>query len=193
MSSTPGAAPGEGYDWGTQTHGIHVDHEDNVWVGFGGGLPLRPVEPRHDGQRARPEVHSRKAGSCCRSATSAGAPKEVAARSSSASRRTYSVDPASDEIYVSDGYTNRRLNLVFDSNTGEYRRHWSAYGNPPDDGPQPPFSRDGPLPRQFNTPHCVGRAADGRVYVCDRGNQRLQVFEPDGTFVTEALNRRGAA
>ena len=77
--------------------------------------------------------------------------------------------------------------IVFDADTGEYRRHWSAYGNPPDDGPQPPFSRDEPLSQQFNTPHCVGRAADGRVYVCDRGNQRLQVFEPDGTFVTEAL------
>ena len=77
--------------------------------------------------------------------------------------------------------------IVFDANTGTYKRHWSAYGNPPDDGPQPPFTRDGPSPQQFNTPHCVGRAADGRVYVCDRGNQRLQVFDPDGMFVTEAL------
>ena len=177
--------PGDGYAWGTQTHGIHVDHRDNVWVGFGGGLPydlssrattdnahVLKFTPEGDFLLQIGEFGSGTAGSG--STRFLGQPTDIF------------VDPETDEVYVSDGYTNRRV-IVFDAETGEYRRHWGGYGDPPDDGPQPAFTRDGPLPRQFNTPHCVGRAADGRVYVCDRGNQRLQVFEPDGTFATEAL------
>ncbi len=177
--------PGEGYDWGTQTHGIHVDHEGNVWVGFGGGLPYdlttRATTDNAHVLKFTPEgeflLQIGDFGRGTEGSNSTeflGQPTDVF------------VDPAAGDVYISDGYTNRRA-IVFDANTGEYRRHWSAYGNPPDDAAQPPFTRAGPLPQQFNTPHCVGRAADGRVYVCDRGNQRLQVFEPDGTFVTEAL------
>ena len=177
--------PGEGYDWGTQTHGIHVDHEDNVWVGFGGGLPYdlstRATTDNAHVLKFTPEGEFLlQIGDFGRGTEGSGSTEFLGQPTD------VFVDPASDEVYISDGYTNRRL-IVFDSNRGEYRRHWSAYGNPPDDGLQPRFSRDGPLPQQFNTPHCVGRAADGRVYVCDRGNQRLQVFEPDGTFVAEAL------
>ena len=177
--------PGDGHDWGTQTHGIHVDHEDNVWVGFGGGLPYdlssRATTDNAHVLKFTPEGEFLlQIGDFGRGTEGSGSTEFLGQPTD------VFVDPATDEVYISDGYTNRRL-IVFDANTGEYRRHWSAYGNPPDDGPQPPFSRDAPLPQQFNTPHCVGRAADGRVYVCDRGNQRLQVFEPDGTFVTEAL------
>ena len=89
-------------------------------------------------------------------------------------------------MYISDGYTNRRV-IVFDASTGEYRRHWGAYGNPPDDALLPPFTRTPPLRQQFDTPHCVAASADNLVYVCDRGNERLQVFRPDGTFVAESL------
>ena len=178
--------PGEGYDWGTQTHGIHVDHDDNVWVGFGGGLPYdlttRATTDNAHVLKFTPEgeflLQIGDFGRGTEGSNSTeflGQPTDVF------------VDPAAGEAYISDGYTNRRV-VVFDADSGEYRRHWSAYGNPPDDdAPQPPFTRARPLPQQFNTPHCVGRAADGRVYVCDRGNQRLQVFEPDGTFVAEAL------
>ncbi|MYD86886.1 MAG: hypothetical protein F4Y14_12345 [Acidobacteria bacterium] len=178
-------SPGDGYDWGTQTHGIHVDHEDNVWVGFGGGLPYdlstRATTDNAHVLKFTPEGEFLlQIGDFGRGTEGSGSTEFLGQPTD------VFVDPASDEVYISDGYTNRRL-IVFDANRGEYRRHWSAYGNPPDDGLQPRFSRDGPLPQQFNTPHCVGRAADGRVYVCDRGNQRLQVFEPDGTFVAEAL------
>ena len=177
--------PGEGYDWGTQTHGIHVDQEDNVWVGFGGGLPYnlssRATTDNAHVLKFTPE------GEFLLQIGDFGRGTEGSGSTDFLGQPTdVFVDPATDEVYISDGYTNRRV-IVFDASTGQYRRHWSAYGNPPDDGPQPPFTRDGPLPQQFNTPHCVGRGADGRVYVCDRGNQRLQVFEPDGTFVAEAL------
>ncbi len=77
--------------------------------------------------------------------------------------------------------------IVFDANNGEYRRHWGGYGNMPDDSVQTRFTRGDELPEQFNTPHCVIGSSDGLIYVCDRGNQRIQVFQKDGTFVNEAL------
>jgi sugar lactone lactonase YvrE len=77
--------------------------------------------------------------------------------------------------------------IVFDARTGAYKRHWGAFGKKPDDAPMPPFSRTGTPRQQFDTPHCAALAKDGLVYICDRGNQRIQVFRKDGTFVKDAL------
>ena len=104
------------------------------------------------------------------------------------------VDDAANEVYVADGYSNKRV-IVFDATTGAYKRHWGAYGNPPDDsykmGPTntsaDPYLRNpkDPLPKHFNMVTCVRMAKDGLVYVCDRDHGRLQVFRKDGTFVQE--------
>ena len=67
------------------------------------------------------------------------------------------VDAKTNEVYFSDGYTNRRV-IVFDVNTGAYKRHWGAFGKPPDDAPLPAFNRSGPVRQQFDTPHCLARA-----------------------------------
>jgi DNA-binding beta-propeller fold protein YncE len=96
------------------------------------------------------------------------------------------VDPKTDEAYIADGYTNRRI-IVVDANTGAYKRHWGAFGKKPEDAAQPAFNRSGAPRQQFDTPHCVTVANDGLVYVCDRGNQRIQVFRKDGTFVKDSL------
>ena len=106
------------------------------------------------------------------------------------------VDPEPNEVYVADGYINSRV-IVFDADTGAYKRHWGAYGNPPVDTPADaalgtidgqPYNPDAPVPQQFRTPvHCVVVAQDGLVYVCDRTNNRIQVFQRDGTFVQEGL------
>ena len=76
---------------------------------------------------------------------------------------------------------------MFDANTGAYKRHWGAYGNPPSDDKQPPYDPEAaPVSQQFANPvHCVKIANDGLVYVCDRINDRIQVFRKDGTFVKE--------
>ena len=75
---------------------------------------------------------------------------------------------------------------MFDATTGAYKRHWGAYGKPPTDDKQPPYDPKGPAPQQFANPvHCVTLANDGLVYVCDRSNNRIQVFRKDGTFVHE--------
>jgi sugar lactone lactonase YvrE len=80
---------------------------------------------------------------------------------------------------------------VFDAKTGAFKRLWGAYGKKPDDSqPQTMQSvrnQNGPQPQQFNTPHCIAGTNDGLLYVCDRGNQRIQVFKHDGAFVKEGF------
>ena len=177
--------PGDGYDWGTQTHGIHVDHQDNVWVGFGGGLPYDPTSPTTTDNAL--VLKFTPAGEFLLQIGDFGRGTEGSSSTEFLGQPTdIFVDSEVDEVYISDGYTNRRV-IVFDATTGEHKRLWGAYGNAPDDGRMPRFSRDSELPQQFSTPHCVAGAADGLVYVCDRGNQRIQVFNKDGTFVTERL------
>ena len=107
--------------------------------------------------------------------TALGSPADVA------------VDVAAKEVYAADGYTNRRV-VVFDSETGAYKRHWGAYGNRPSDDKTPPYDPAKPPSQQFGNPvHCIRLAKDGLVHVCDRTNDRLQIFRKDGTFVAEHI------
>ena len=97
------------------------------------------------------------------------------------------VDPETNEIYVADGYGNRRM-AVFDAETGEYRRHWGAYGEMPVDENPGPWDPNAPPSRTWRTPvHGVAISNDGLVYVTDRPSNRIQVFQKDGTYVTEAV------
>jgi hypothetical protein len=96
-----------------------------------------------------------------------------------------SFDATGDEAFVADGYRNRRV-AVLDAETGEFKRYWGAYGNKPSDADLGNYDPDAPLIDQFRNPvHCAEPANDGLVYVCDRVNDRIQVFKTDGTFVTE--------
>src|SRR4030095_7142616 len=95
------------------------------------------------------------------------------------------VYPKTNEVFVADGYTNRRV-IVFDADTGAYKRHWGAYGKKPDDSVKERYTPGGP-PQQFNTPHGMAISNDGLVYVTDRGNCRIQVFKIDGTYVNEVF------
>ena len=97
------------------------------------------------------------------------------------------VDPAANEVYVADGVGNRRV-VVFDADTGAYKRHWGAYGKRPRTTPTRRRTiRTRQPSKQFRNRDCVEMSADGLVYVCDRRNNRIQVFRKDGTFVKEAL------
>src|SRR4051794_22611976 len=89
------------------------------------------------------------------------------------------------ELFVADGYANRRV-VVFDVATLAYRRHWGAYGERPHDDKLPAYDPRVALARSFGNPvHCVRISNDGLVYVCDRANDRIQVFEKSGKFVRE--------
>jgi DNA-binding beta-propeller fold protein YncE len=166
--------PGEGYDWPQSNHGITVDAMDNVWIGGNGAEDSHILKFTRDGtflmQVGQPRM---RAGSNDREHFWRVA--EV------------TIDEATNEAYVADGYGNRRI-AVLDASTGEFIRHWGAYGNVPDDAPLPPYSPDDPPAQQFRSPvHCAQISHDGLVYVCDRAGDRIQVFQRDGTYVTEGF------
>jgi DNA-binding beta-propeller fold protein YncE len=95
------------------------------------------------------------------------------------------IDPKANEGYVADGYLNKRI-AVIDLDSGKIKRYWGAYGNKPDDANLGRYNPDEPLVKQFRNPvHCAEVSNDGLVYVCDRVNNRLQVFTKEGKFVTE--------
>jgi hypothetical protein len=104
------------------------------------------------------------------------------------------VDPDDNEVFVADGYGNRRI-IVFDGATGRYLRHWGAYGKRPED-PAPGRRGRGQAggvpaapPQQFSVPHGIAGSHDGRIYLADRANNRIQVFRQNGEFVSERILR----
>ena len=97
------------------------------------------------------------------------------------------MDPRENEAYISDGYLNKRV-VVLDADTGAFKRYWGAYGNKPDDANLGPYNPDAPPAQQFRNPvHCAELSVDRLLYVCDRVNNRIQVFTPEGKFVKEVF------
>ena len=153
-------------------HGLFVDHNDNVWIGT--FRHHRVMKFTRDGQLLMTiGEYDNNGGS--NDTTLLGGPAGIW------------VDPESNEIYIADGYRNRRI-IVFDADTGEYLRHWGAYGEPPDDdydfGDRDP---SGPAPRAFSNVHGLTGSNDGLIYAADRRGNRIQVFQHDGTFVAEKI------
>jgi DNA-binding beta-propeller fold protein YncE len=100
------------------------------------------------------------------------------------------VDAKTNEAYIADGYQNKRV-VVIDADSGKFKRFWGAYGNTPDDTDLGRYDPKAPPAQQFRTPvHCADLSNDGLLYVCDRPNDRLQVFKADGTFVKEIFVAR---
>jgi DNA-binding beta-propeller fold protein YncE len=166
--------PGAGYEWPESEHGVFVDDTDSVWLAGNGAKDSQILKFALDGKFL---LQIGRSGQSRGSNDTAnlGSPADI------------SVDVAAREVYVADGYRNRRV-IVFDSQTGAYKRHWGAYGKPPSDEATPPYDPARPPSAQFGQPvHCVRLAKDGLVYVCDRTNDRFQVFRRDGTFVSEAF------
>ena len=165
--------PGPGYEWPISNHGITVDHNGNVWIGGNDEKDTHVLKFTKDGkfllQIGKQGVHngSNDVEHLWRAA------KIV-------------VDPTANEAYIADGYGNRRV-IVFDADTGKYKRHWGAYGARPDDATIGDYVPGEPPAQHFRTVHCVAVSKDGFVYVCDRVNDRVQVFRTDGTFVKEAF------
>ena len=158
--------------WPLNEHGIFVDHKDTVWV-------VNQRDPSQLMRFTRDGTFLMRIGQ--EEATSSNDPVNLAGPTGIV------VDAGTNEVFVADGYRNRRV-VVFDADTGLYKRHWGAYGKqPPDEspveGPYDPNVRSG----QFTTVHCLVMSDDGLVYVCDRANNRIQVFQKDGTFVQEAV------
>ena len=166
--------PGPGYEWPDSNHGVHVDYKGNVWIGGNGPKDAQVLKFTRDGkflmQMGR---YGKNAGS--NDLENFGRVAKIW------------VDPKTNEAYIADGYLNKRV-AVLDADTGKMKRYWGAYGNKPDDANLGKYDPKAPPAQQFRNPvHCVERTNDGLVYVCDRANDRVQVFRPDGSFVKEAF------
>jgi hypothetical protein len=166
--------PGPGYEWPQSNHGVHVDYKGNVWIGGNGQKDAHVLKFTKDGKfLLQVGASGKNAGS--------NDPENFWRVAK------IWVDPKTNEAYIADGYGNKRV-AVIDADTGKMKRFWGAYGNKPDDADLGPYDPSAPPAQQFRNPvHCVERAVDGLVYVCDRPNDRLQVFQADGKFVKEAF------
>jgi DNA-binding beta-propeller fold protein YncE len=163
--------PAEG--WPESEHGIFIDALDNVWIAGNGendhvvlkmtrmGRRLLTVGKWHDNTDSNDPARL-------------GRPADMY------------VEEKTSEVYIADGYGNRRI-IVFDSNTGEYKRHWGAYGNRPHDRLLPDYDPQAkePLSSFRNPVHGIVLSNDGHVYLADRTSNRLQIFSPEGTYVNE--------
>ena len=167
---------GDGFEWPESEHGIHVDHRGHVWIGGNGPSDAHILKFTADGEFLLQIGRAGQSGGS-NDTENLGRPAGI------------EVDPSTNEVYVADGYGNRRV-IVFDADTGAYRRHWGAYGERPDDRELPAYDPSAEPIREFRSPmHDVEISRDGLVYLADRTNNRLQVFQKDGTFVREAFVR----
>jgi hypothetical protein len=167
--------PGSGYDWPQQVHGITVDAKERVWISGNGERDSHILAFTRSGRFL---LQIGRAGARGGSNDTANLARATQMR----------VDPATQEVIVSDGEGNQNHRvIVFDAGTGAYKRHWGAYGEKPDDvAAAAPRDPAGPSPRQFgNAVHCLRIDRDGLVYACDRANSRFQIFRKDGTFQKE--------
>jgi DNA-binding beta-propeller fold protein YncE len=192
--------PGNGYDWPDSNHGITVDYKGNVWIGGNGSGPesgrgaINGADEEPGGGRLPAGFQSFNDNMVLKFTQDGkflmqiGKPGKSKGSNDVTNLRKPAkmfVDPKTNELYVADGYGNHRV-IVFDAETGKYKRHWGAYGHVPDDIDHGRYKPDDPPPQQFRNPvHCAELSHDNLLYVCDRVNDRIQVFKPDGTFIKE--------
>jgi hypothetical protein len=178
-----GPVEGAPYTWPGSNHGIAIDRFDNVWIGGNGQTDSHILKFSRDGKFLAQYGQSVGGVDSKSKERFGGVAKLI-------------IDEAANEVYVADGYRNKRV-AVLDENTGAMKRMWGAYGKEPVDVTPGDFT-DGrgtagwsadkaPAPWFRNPVHCAEVSSDGFVYVCDRQNNRIQVFRKDGTFVKESF------
>jgi DNA-binding beta-propeller fold protein YncE len=166
--------PGQGYEWPDSNHGITPDTKGNVFIGGNGPNDGQVLKFTQDGKFIKQFGFAY---------ASAGSNDLFAFRQVA----KVSLDESVNEAYVSDGYGNHRV-AVIDMDSGKIKRYWGAYGNKPDDTNLGRYNPTAPVAQQFRNPvHCAEPSKDGFVYVCDRVNDRIQVFTKDGKFVKEVF------
>jgi DNA-binding beta-propeller fold protein YncE len=166
--------PGQGYEWPDSNHGITPDSKGNLFIGGNGPNDGHILKFTQDGKFVKQFGFAY---------ASAGSNDLWAFRQVA----KVSLDEKANEAYVSDGYGNHRV-AVIDMDSGKIKRYWGAYGNKPDDTNLGRYNPTAPVAQQFRNPvHCAEPSNDGFVYVCDRVNDRIQVFTKDGKFVKEAF------
>ena len=157
--------------WPRNPHGIFVDHNDFVWIGT--HMHHRVMKFTREGKHVLTiGTYDKNNGS--NDPALLGGPAGIW------------VDPKTDEVFIADGYRNRRV-VVYEGATGKYLRHWGAYGEKPDDVKMGDPDPNGPPPKQFSTVHGIIGSRDGMLYVADRRGNRIQVFDHSGKFIKERI------
>jgi DNA-binding beta-propeller fold protein YncE len=165
-------------DWPESNHGIIVDNKGIVWIGGNGGPDSHILKFTREGKFVT--MFGKKGGMVDGKAVANSNDMENFGRVAK-----IFIDAKANEAYVADGYFNKRV-AVIDMDSGKIKRYWGAYGNKPDDTAIGRYDPKAPLAQQFRTPvHCAELSNDGMVYVCDRPNDRIQVFTKEGKFVKE--------
>jgi DNA-binding beta-propeller fold protein YncE len=186
--------PGDGYDWPRSPGGIAVDAQGNVWIAAAGvaeapggrgrgAAATTPAAPRPEDAHV---LKFSRAGKLLLQIGQAGKPGASDSRTGLHRPTALAIDSTANELYVADGTMNRRI-VVFDATSGAYKRHWGAYGEAPAATEDAAYDPAAAPSRSFRTVSCVELSKDGHVYVCDRRNNRIQVFRKDGTFVKEGF------
>jgi DNA-binding beta-propeller fold protein YncE len=183
---------GPGYEWPEREHGIHIDNKGFVWIG-GNSCPtngLPGLKPLADDQLLKFTQDGKLVMQVGKSNQSKGN-ADTANFHRPADAQLH---PATNELFVADGYGNHRV-VVIDPDTGAFKRTWGAYGNKPVDDDHCQIARrtefSEPGSPQFSVVHSLRVSNDGTVYVADREFRRVQTFTLDGKFIKQ-LNR-GAA
>lgn len=173
--------PSASYEWPEREHGIWVDSQGYVWITGNGGWP-RPAENGStddmilkltpDGELVL-QIGKRGASGGNADTVNVHQPADVF------------VHAAANELYVADGYGNARV-IVFDAETGSFKRMWGAFGHAPSDTPAP-AGTDAAAAQQFGLVHAVKVSSDGIVYVADRANRRVQWFTTAGEYLGQIV------
>lgn len=182
---TSWGGPGEGFEWPGREHGIFVDADDFVWIAGRAGWP-RATEPGNSDDMI---LKFTPAGEFVMQIGRRGQSTGNLDTNNVHQATDVFVDTQANEIYAADGYGNKRV-VVFDSQTGAFKRMWGAFGNPPPATfgpnvpvPQPQTTPEGPP--EFGLPHAIKVSRDGVVYLADRINNRIQLFTREGTFLRQ--------
>ncbi len=164
------------YHWPQSEHGIFVDHNDYVWVGGNG--PEDQVLKFTTGGEFVMQIGRPGEAQGNRDTENLVRPADVW------------VHPPTNELFVADGYGNRRV-IVYDADSGEFKRMWGAFGSDPTDGETDPawaLEQEGEGPSHFAPPvHAAKVSDDGLVYVSDRAGKRVQVFTTEGEYVSQVF------
>jgi len=179
---------GNGYQWPEREHGILIDSKGFVWLGGNScpenGLPgLRPVT---DDQLLKFTQDGKFVTQFGKSSASKGN-ADTANFHRPADAQYF---PATNELFVADGYGNHRV-IVVDADTGRFKRMWGAFGNKPMDDYScavvsfKEFKEPGP--QNFSIVHAIRLSKDGTVYVADREFRRVQMFSSDGKFIKQLV------
>jgi DNA-binding beta-propeller fold protein YncE len=147
-------------------HGCFVDSENNIWIGGSGDGVVQKWT--HDGKTMLLQIGRR--GVCDNSDEKCGEPGGNKSPTLLNEPADIAIDAANGDIYIADGYGNHRV-VVFDAN-GKFLRQWGDAGT--DRGL---FALMG-----GGHPHCAKFDHDGLLYVCDRGNDRIEVFDKMGAI-----------